>query len=188
MSEPTNTPQIAPNEPRARTGGHALVDALAQALDRASTGEVAELRRLDPTSPSCPAFWKLAFNYLQPEKRPLSADEESKWAVVISGLARTQGAHKPGRAAGAVLAQVTSEARFTRLLRASGERLWDEIRHVTHQLSTAGESFDWGDFAALILSDGMDSQETTRRKLARDFYGAISRAEAENKKAQETAQ
>lgn len=178
MTEEATTPEPAAEE---RQGLRGLVDRLAGAIDRALPGELAALRRLDPEDPSCPAFWKLACRYLESSDRPLGAAQERRWAVILSGMARTQGQHRAGRKAGDALAQVASEARFTKLLRASDRRLWDELRHVTHQLSSVAEPFDWGDLAELVLTDGGEHHERARRSLARDYYGALARAEAESK-------
>lgn len=96
-------------------------------------------------------------------------------------MVRSVGLHQPGRRAGAALALATSEARFTRLLRASGERLWDELRHTTHQLASSAEPFDWTDLVELILSDGSDRADQVRRRLARDFYETLARIEKEDR-------
>lgn len=109
--------------------------------------------------------------------RPLSPADEPRWAILFSCMAHTTGLHQPGRRAGFALASVTSEARFTRLLRAHDERLWDELRHVTRQIASAAESLDWTDLADLVLSDGRDRADDVRRRLARDFYQALSLAE-----------
>jgi CRISPR type I-E-associated protein CasB/Cse2 len=146
-------------------------------LSESSPGAAAELRRLPPSNPSCPAFWRLTLTFLNPPDRPLSAADEPRWAVLFSCMAHTTGLHAPGRRAGAALAAVTSEARFTRLLRARDERLWDELRHIAHQLASSAEPFDWTDLVDLILSDGRERADSVRRRLARDFYQALHLAE-----------
>jgi hypothetical protein len=37
-----------------------------------------------------------------------------------------------------------------------------------------------------VLSDGRDSSEQVRRRLARDFYGALARLEQESSSSQES--
>lgn len=184
MTEPNPHPDTS--ETPARRGLRGLVDRLVKVLARSSPGDVATLRRLDPADPSCPAFWKITLGHIDSPAYPLSPLQEQRWAVVLSGLARSGELHRPGRRAGEAMAAVISEARFVRLLRANGERLWDELRHVTHQLSSKGEPFDWGDLAELVLTDGGEKAESVRRSLARDFYGALARAESDSKKIQET--
>lgn len=65
-----------------------------------------------------------------------------------------------------------AEVRLTRLLRARGEQLPDAVRTLTHQLVSAGVSFDLADLAWLVLSEGQADEERARQQIARDYYRA----------------
>lgn len=159
----------------------ALFQALAKALDHhLSTGDVAEIRKLDPDDPSSPAFWKLVFAYLEPAgelraEGPLRDLLEKRWAAVLSGMAITQGLHIPGRRVGQALAKVGfSELRFSRLLRAEGDLLLDLVRTTARFLASKNVAFDFKDLADLVFSDGAAHAETVRRNIARDYYRQLS--------------
>jgi CRISPR type I-E-associated protein CasB/Cse2 len=153
---------------------------LAHAIDRRlDPGDIAALRRLHSRDPSCPAFWKLLSAYVVPggteaPPGPLRDDYERRWAAILSGMAHMQGLHDPGRRAGRALAQVLSEARFLRLLRASGDLLLDMFRTVAQHLASKAQSIDFTGLARLVLSDDRSDQESVRRALARDYF-AVAR-------------
>lgn len=152
-------------------------------LDRAirdmPPGDVAALRRIAPEDPAAPAFWKVAAAHLDgalPRADGLERDErERRWAAILSGMATTQGLHAPRRRAGEALAEAGySELRFERLLRASGEPLFQEIRSAAKFLASKAVEFDWTDLAALVLSADGPGAEHVRRGLARSFYRSLS--------------
>lgn len=157
-----------------------LVGKLTHAIDELlSPGEVADLRRLDPNAPYRPAFWKVAARYLEHEI-PLGGEArdemERRWAAILSGMAQTQKFHQPGRRLGQALAEAgLSELRLTRLLRARGEKLLDELRGVVRVLASKGQAFDWTHLANLVLSEGYKHEEKVRRQIARDYFYALEK-------------
>jgi len=159
-----------------------LVNRLAYVLEKElSPGDLAELRRLDPLDPACPAFWKVATLYLDgtpwmPFEGPYRDVSEQRWAAILGSMAYTTGLHRPGRRLGAALADAGfSELRFVRLLRASGRALLDAVALTARFLSAKGESFDCYDVTSLVLSDKRDHGESERRRIARDYYRSFHR-------------
>jgi CRISPR type I-E-associated protein CasB/Cse2 len=159
-----------------------LVSRIADLLEAGgalTTGDVAALRRMDPREPDA-AFFKIEGLVLDehlPGDAEARIDLETRWAAVVSGLAQLRSLHSPGRRLGDVLAHVQfSEFRFARLVRADAERLLDELPALARFLSAKGAPVDWTDAAQLILSAAGLSQESVRRRLARDYYGSLARS------------
>jgi CRISPR type I-E-associated protein CasB/Cse2 len=145
------------------------------AAGRIPAGDQANLRR----ERLGPAFWKVAVRHLEPAgllgaaDAPWRGDAERRWTAIVAGLARAGGQHVERRRLGTALAEAqVAEARVLRLARAHGDSLLKTVRAVAHQLVTGGQRADWGDFAALILSDGQDWEEEVRRRLCLDYYRA----------------
>jgi len=160
-----------------------LIQALAGTVNkRLSPGEVAELRRLDPRQPGSPAFWKLAALHLGDNKfwwigGGDDRDEvERRWAAVFSFIALAGGFHQPHAPLGTALANAGfHELRFTRLLRARGGRLLDELSTTVRFLVAKAESFDVRELAALIASsDHPQWAERVRRQVARGYYFSLN--------------
>jgi CRISPR system Cascade subunit CasB len=187
-------------EPSSRGAGtfawrktQAVVNAIAHELGggfsrklegKLSPGDVAALRRLGPADPASPAFWRVVALHLEPAgllpqgSGPLRDETERRWALLLSGMARCAGLHRPGEKLGRGLVRAKyAEVRFSRLLRASGEALGDALRALTHQLASSATHVDWAELAELILSDGKPWAEGVRRRIARDYYGELYRAE-----------
>jgi CRISPR system Cascade subunit CasB len=162
-----------------------VVNAIARELEGPlSPGNVAALRRLDPGDPAAPAFWRVVALHLEPAGLlpegvgPLRSERERCWAVLLGGMARCAGLHRAGARLGQGLAHAgLAEMRFSRLLRASGEALGDGVRTLSHQLASSATVVDWAELAELLLSDGGPQAEDVRRRIARDFYGELYRAE-----------
>lgn len=148
-----------------------------------STGDIAELKRLNPEDPSAPAFWKLMVNCVGKDGVHLAGgnnqdEAEQRWAVVLSAMAYMQDQHSHGRKLGDALAVAGySELRLTRLLRATGETLRNLTRGMTLFLVAKGEPFDLLDLARLIFSDDKSWSESFRRQIARSYYAIIMRKE-----------
>jgi len=166
------TEATAPNEPRSL---ESLVGSLVTALATGPPGDAASLRRLDAADPSCAAFWKLSSAFLS-TARPLSEEEERRWASVMNVIAHAGGLHRYGRehSLGRALAKMRlSELRFTRLLRASGHALLREAQILGRLLAAKAEPVDLTGIASLVLSDGRSDEERVRRNLARDYFGVL---------------
>jgi len=167
------------------TGGQALTG-LATVVGRVAywiekvlpPGDVAELRRMDPPErPLCPAFFKLSAEALVPSGA-LPADgptrdmAETRWAVILAGMAETAGLHNPSVRLGSALAPILSEPRFLRLLRSHDHALHRAVRVTAHHLASRGVVANWCSMALLVLSDGRCDEETVRRSIARDYYAS----------------
>lgn len=143
-----------------------------------SAGDVAALRRMDPHNPAA-AFFKIAGLILEdqlPGQVSARQEYETRWSAVIVGLAYLGELHRPGMNFGqALVAAGFSELRFSRLLRADGDRLIDELPMLARFLAAKGVPADWVQPAWLILSADRTDEETTRRNLARDYYRALAR-------------
>lgn len=141
-----------------------------------SVGDVASLRRMEPTRPVA-AFFKLAGLALDEElSRGLTREElETRWASIVIGLAHLGELHRPGARLGRALAEAEfSELRFARLLRADAPRLIDELPALARFLTSKGVRVDWTGAAWLMLSGGRSDEESVRRRLARDYFRALA--------------
>ncbi len=147
--------------------------------DNLSTGDIAELKRLNPEDPGTPAFWKLMVSCVGEDGIHLTGENnrdaaEQQWAIVLSAMAHMQKQHSQVRKLGDALAEAGySELRLTRLLRATGETLRNLARGMTLYLVAKGEPFDLLDLARLIFSDGKSWSESFRRQIARSYYAKI---------------
>jgi CRISPR system Cascade subunit CasB len=147
---------------------------LAHAIDELlPPGDVAELRRLAPHDPGCPAFFKLVASVLPDGTLPRDGarrdEAERHWAVVFSCLATLRGLHRPGRRLGHALAYAeVSELRVVRLLRARGEALLDAVAVIARTLAVKGEAVDAAELARLLLDE--QHAEQVRRRIARDYF------------------
>lgn len=148
-----------------------LAGMLAHGGGALSSGDTAALRRMDPRRPEA-AFFKIE-GLMLPD---LSDESELRWAAITVGLALLGDLHRPASRFGSALAAAGySDLRFTRLLRADGERLIDELPMVARFLTAKGTPVDWADAATLILSAGGTREREIRRRVARDYYAAIER-------------
>jgi CRISPR type I-E-associated protein CasB/Cse2 len=162
-----------------------LIRQIAGDLGDAGAGDRAELRRLKPDDPGGPAFWRIVVTRLDPNHlpggSPAREDALHRWAVILRAIAELDGLHNPGRRLGAALAEIgVSELRLNKLLRASGEPLFDEVRTIAHQLATAAVPVDLTGIARLVLSDGQPHEQIVRQTIANDYYAQIFRAAKEH--------
>lgn len=143
-------------------------------------GDLAALRRMDPRRPPA-AFFKiqgLALDLHLPGEAARRMDSETRWAVVVLGLARLGDLHQAEQRLGYALVEAGySELRFARLLQADADQLVDELPLLARFLAAKGVTADWSAAARLMLSAGRADEEDMRRHLARDYYGALARVE-----------
>jgi CRISPR system Cascade subunit CasB len=170
--------------PKAAPSFSSVVSRLAQFLDHGggalTTGDIAGLRRMDPTKTiDALGFFKLAATALVdqlPAGGPARDEAETRWAAVIVGLARLGALHQPGRALGeALVAAQFSEQRFVRLLSADKDRLIDELPALGRFLAAKGVPADFNQAAWLLFSAGRADEERSRRSLARSYYAALAK-------------
>lgn len=143
----------------------------------ASTGDLAELRRLDPRRGhvnSGGAFWRIVTGDLEPDgllDGYADDDRLRRWMAILQGLAVVYDLHGPPLRLGQAMAAADiSEARLIRLLRGTGTALLAQIRPLAHQLKSAAQPVRWADAADLVLSDGAPHADSVRQHIASDFY------------------
>jgi CRISPR system Cascade subunit CasB len=148
----------------------ALVGRIAHAIEKIlGTGEVADLRRLRPEDPACPAFWKTMAEYWD---MPYDDEESRRRACLLSGLARTKGLHDYHTGLGKALALAGySEIRFVRLLRAQDSSQFKEIELLAEFLNSKAQKANWAQVAELLFTRDEEKAESLRRRIARDYYG-----------------
>lgn len=143
-------------------------------------GDIATLRRMDPRRPAA-AFFKIEGLVLDehlPGDGSVRADLETRWAAIIVGLAHLGELHRHDARLGfALVAAQLSELRFARIVRADTDRLVDDLPLLARFLAAKGVAADWTAAAKLILSADRSDEESVRRHLARDYYGALARKE-----------
>ena len=161
--------------------------------ERLSSGERAELRRASWREAHTPALWRMLWSLddqwhepskawirdegLNPEDKEAGrAEWERRWAGVFACLAHVGGRHSSKRSLGAALAAAGyAPARLERLLRLrDSEALWDEVQRAARYLAQKGqEEADWSDAARLLLWQRRERGEKARRRLARQYFGAL---------------
>ena len=182
---------LPPEQSRPRSWGDLAVGFAHQmARDDFRRGDLAELRRMDPDAPDAAVFWRLLAG-----KDLLSHgdDLESKWALILHGIALMTPTNAGGRTAhdgympvgralysGGGSQQSTgfySERRLNRLLTARGPMLLTLLARMFRMLAAGGVSFNWREMARFILNDGNEeAEEEARRRVARDYYQAERRS------------
>ena len=146
-------------------------------------GYEVRLRRMNPSHPDNPAFWRL----MAREGMPANPDIR-KWGLIIQGMAlmafRAPLAHNPTISVGRSLYEgggnripFYSEDRLSTLLGARGETLLSLLQRLFRMLSGAGCSFDWREMAWFILTEGEDETAAVeaRMKIASQYYQAERR-------------
>ena len=165
----------------------ATVNAVAHSIEKVlSPGDVAALRRLRSDDASSAAFWRVVVTHLEPalpNGGPAREEAERRWAVILQAMAEMENCHAQGARLGRALAAAgIAEPRVLKLLRASGEALFDAVRVTAHYLASTATMSAHVEIARLILSDGHDDGERVRRQIARDFYAQQERNEKEASK------
>lgn len=182
--EPATSPE-APTLSRAWSDIAFRLAGRVAALPNYDRGGFAGLRRMDPDEPDAAAFWRL----MAEEELLGNPDMERKWGLILHGMAlmtRTAGgediasrsAHNGRMPVGRALYENGySETRFNRLLTARDDMLRILLARMFRMLAAEDASFDWGEMAAFILSQGYndDRDEPLRRRIARAYYRAERR-------------
>ena len=175
----------------------AIVSNLVEDISDLASGDLAELRRMDPDTPDATAFWRLMARYQLLDNPAL----ENKWALILHGIAlmtptggednASRSAHDGHTPIGRALflgnettrqTAFYSESRLNRLLTARGPILRTLLARMFRMLAAAGVSFNWREMAQFILNDNYDEDaaELSRRRIARDYYQTQRRAAQSN--------
>jgi len=143
---------------------------------RINNGDVASLRRLDPSDPFSPAVWKVLSIVLDDEEaQRMSEERERRWAVIIGAMAQGP-PHAYGMPLGTSLAAHNwSEVRLVRLLEARGQQLFDHVRRMAQYLRSKGATANYGDLARLILFQEGDAATGIRHRIAKHYYRQLHR-------------
>lgn len=165
-------------EAAAKPGLAHVVRQLVAAIERLGPGELAQLRRGEPTDPARPAFWRLLFAVVEPAGLVAAAEgdrrdaDEKAWSVLCWAIATVGADQARGHGLGRALRRAgVSELRFARLLSGSPEQLPNLIRGVMGQLASKSEPFAATDLARLLgLGGASKDAESVRRDLARDYF------------------
>jgi len=175
MAEPSAArADRASTEPPGSSWGERIgiaVKTLASQLERddgpISAGDSAELRR-GWDQPRGAAFWRIAVRVLERHDLLRDVESEIEWTAILAGLAETASLHAPSQRFGRALAAAgVTEARLLRLLRAEDETLRKTLRAVVRQLASAGQRFDWGEPARLLL---VRDKDPIRSQIAKSYY------------------
>ncbi len=174
-----------------------IIGKLSTAMHPLGTGDLAELRRMAPDGPGCPAFWRLAGECGFIEE----ANRTDTWMRIVKIMAiltpkgeRTSASpvHDSKQRLGAVLCDggdpawnaeaqpLLSETRLMRLL-AEPQRRAETLERVARMLAAnrkSGGGFDCTTIAALLL---VPDSKTIPREIARAYYRRLDHAAHEAK-------
>jgi CRISPR type I-E-associated protein CasB/Cse2 len=135
------------------------------------TGPLAELRRMDPRSPTAPAFYRLLAE--MPEQAPLNA---AQWALLIHAMALAgpgllNGREELGKS---LFDAGYKEGRLTRLLQARASDLPDMVPRLVRYLAAKGQTLNLVGLAYFIwaIGKGGEPAEQARERIARHYYRA----------------
>ncbi|HRO51636.1 MAG TPA: type I-E CRISPR-associated protein Cse2/CasB [Alicycliphilus sp.] len=160
-------------------------NALAAAIERASTGERAALARLAPDQPLRPqAIAALSRTLLavglEPENwRPATWQ---RWALIAHGIALA--GHDGAGRLGAQLARANvAESRVTRLLTARGDAFTQLLPRLLRLLASQGVRPNWYELGPLIHKEsspdsaGQERAEALRLDIAKAYFSELSKKE-----------
>jgi CRISPR system Cascade subunit CasB len=176
MTQPevlANAPALGSTEREQGPGG-AFVNEVRCLLRAERRGDLAELRRLDPEQPNAPAFFRILAR-VAPEA---GVETMRRYAHYLRILALNPEALSSDRLGAVMAASGVSESRVQRLLTARGETMRDQLRLIARRLANSG-NLPWRGFADLLLANEKD-EEDARLRIARDYWRALDRAEAQS--------
>ena len=153
-----------------------------------TTGDIAELRRMNPERPAAASFWKIMMRHgvTNPDGAERDHPElERTWARIVRCIAmdtrvgetNTEGPHLGTRSLGGALADAGySEERLKALLNSQGETTMKAVEHAAHFLSGKQEKFNWNQAAALMMTRHRhaEQQDGDRVRIAREYYRAVN--------------
>jgi len=163
-----------------------ITDALVHYVnERATPGDLADLRRMGPGRVPGFAFWKPWTEVVEPSvDLPADADalaeHETRWGVVLQALATLHGLASRGDRFGDALAHAGfSQLRLEQFLRSEGAALFDLIRKAAAYLAAKGQRVDPAQIAELALSTDPKSLERARRNVARSYFRTLHHLESD---------
>ena len=151
-----------------------------------TTGDMAELRRLNPEQPIVAGFWRLMDN--NADHKFAKPHQIAVWARIVRCIAKavkigdvaTTGPHLGKNRLGTVLQETGySETRLKALLNSQGETTLRAVEHAALFLNSKEQSkYNWNQCAALMLSEFRDEQtrNNDRFKIAGEYYQTQKRS------------
>lgn len=176
--EEQNLDPATPKEPD-KKGWTGLVEAFAgsiRALEGAERrGDLASLRRLKTEAPDAPAFFRMVVK-IAPEAGPVSLQ---RYARFVQILALKPAALSAGSLGATMATAGVSEGRVQKLLTARGPALAQQLRLISRRLTNEG-TLPYRQIGDLLLIEDEDSEraEAVRLRIARDYWRALDRADA----------
>ena len=182
MTQPevlADAPALGATEPekeqREQGLGGAFVNAVRALLRAERRGDLAELRRLTPEQPSAPAFFRILAR-VAPEA---GVETMRRYAHFLRILALNPEALSGDRLGAVMAASGVSESRVQRLLTARGAAMCVQLRLIARRLANSG-NLPWRGFADLLLTTDDEQAENARLRIARDYWRALDRTEAQS--------
>ena len=154
-------------------------------------GDLAELRRMDPSNPKVGVYWRLM---AEKGLLNLSTVVENKWALILHGMAimtpndtndlNFHTAHQGNVPVGKALylggaeyrsSAFYSETRLNTLLVSRGPVLYRQLVHLFRTMASEKVTFNWREMSRFILNEGYNKEgaERSRRNIARNYYRAM---------------
>jgi hypothetical protein len=166
------------NEPekKVRTG---LIDTFAgaiRALESAERrGDLASLRRLNTNAPDATVFFRIVVK-IAPEAGPTAL---RRYARFLQILALKPAALASGSFGAAMAAAGISEGRVQKLLTTRGPALAEQFRLIARRLANEG-TLPYRQIGELLLIEDEEGEgaEAVRLRIARDYWRALDRADA----------
>lgn len=189
--KPAQEPRSEQEPQRTHRNRHdpALAGTLANRLTRrdVSTGDIAELKRMNPGQPAAHFFWRLLLAYRITDPETQRNDDlaiEQAWAAALRSIAEgtkvgeneTTGPHDQSVPMGQALALVGySEPRLQALLNADEthiQRLADQAAKTLHQ---KGQKYNCDDLARLMFTPvrSKAQKEADRTYIARHYHRTL---------------
>ena len=172
LTDATTDPALSQPKPT-ESKRHRAVAAVRHALEAADPGTLAKLRRFNAPAAPPVAFYRITVDILDdylPEAGARRDELEARWAVVVAAMACAQGLLRPVPLGEALFKAEVAENRVLRLLEAQDTQLAVVVRNVVHQLVQKAQPFDPNDLADLVLTDGTERRQESRRRIARSFF------------------
>ena len=143
---------------------------------KTANGELATLRRMEPSEPE--AAYAAIYQFLGENAHTQSPDHLARWALILHCLALVRGRHQSQASTrfGAALVEINyGEARTQMLLRAEFEVLRDVLPRLARRLHANGVLTDWWPIAHLILDTDV---QRAREQIVRDYLYAANAKKA----------
>ncbi len=138
--------------------------------ERFGPGERASLRRNDRSHVvGQPAFHRL----LALQEIDVPYHEAPAWGTIVQAIAQTAANGHHLKTGTALAASGLSEARFVKLMAASGDALLDQVGIIARYLAAKQSAISWTDLADLLLADanGNDERASDKRfRIAKHYY------------------